>query len=158
MRLSEAKKAVYEFDRDIVRGAVNPVSQIIEILNFFIRIFLQRTGLLLGEKVFKYFEDRQRSQDAIIEKMWLKNSTLKVRRSKLQIQLKQKEEAGEVRHEVDFEQLKIENKQYNEKFDDKNQELLNLKLSSGNALQVLNVYKVSKKRKALQVAFYHIFT
>lgn len=77
-----------------------------------------------------------------MEKLWLKNSSLRVRRSKLQTQLKQKEEAGEVRHEVDFEQLKIENKQYNEKFEDKNQELLNLKLSAGNALQVLNVYKV----------------
>ena len=76
-----------------------------------------------------------------MEKLWLKNSSLRVRRSKLQTQLKQKEEAGEVRHEVDFEQLKIENKQYNEKFEDKNQELLNLKLSAGNALQVLNVYK-----------------
>ena len=61
----------------------------------------------------------------------------------MQTLLKQKEEAGEVRHEVDFEQLKIENKQYNEKFEDKNQELLNLKLSAGNALQVLNIYKVS---------------
>ena len=77
-----------------------------------------------------------------MEKLWLKNSSLRVRRSKLQTQLKQKEEAGEVRHEVDFEQLKIENKQYNEKFEDKNQELLNLKLSAGNALQVLNTYKV----------------
>lgn len=77
-----------------------------------------------------------------MEKLRLKKSSLKVRRSKLQTQLKQKEEAGEVRHEVDFEQLKIENKQYNEKFEDKNQELLNLKLSAGNALQVLNVYKV----------------
>lgn len=105
----------------------------------------------MGDKVFKYFEDRQRSQDSIIEKMWLKNSTLKVRRGKLLIQLKQKEEAGEVRHEVDFEQLKIENKQYNEKFEDKNQELLNLKLSSGSALQVLNVYKVSRLVEKLLV-------
>lgn len=124
VRIGETKKSVYEFERDIVRGAVN-----------------QRTGLLLGEKVFKYFEDKQRLQDALMEKLRLKKSSLKVRRSKLQTQLKQKEEAGEVRHEVDFEQLKIENKQYNEKFEDKNQELLNLKLSAGNALQVLNVYK-----------------
>jgi hypothetical protein len=78
-----------------------------------------------------------------MEKLWLKNSSLRVRRSKLQTQLRQKEEAGEVRHEVDFEQLKIENKQYNEKFEEKNQELLNLKLSAGSALQVLNVFKVS---------------
>ena len=75
-------------------------------------------------------------------KLALKNSSLRQKKSKLQSQLKQKEEAGEVRQEVDFEQLKIENKQYNEKFEEKNDELLKLKLSSGNTLQVLNSYKV----------------
>ena len=53
----------------------------------------------------------------------------------------QKEESGEVRHEVDFEQLKIENQQLQEKVDMKNQELLKLKLSSGKTLLVLNSYK-----------------
>ena len=56
--------------------------------------------------------------------------------------MKQKEEAGEVHHEVDFEQLKIENRQCNNKFEGKNQELLKLKLSAANTLQVLSVYKV----------------
>ena len=65
-----------------------------------------------------------------------------MKRRKLQYHLKQKEESGEVRHEVDFEQLKIENKQFAEKFEARNQELLQLKLKSGNAMQVLNSYKV----------------
>ena len=79
-----------------------------------------------------------------MEKLRLKNSTLRVRKCKLAGQLKQKEEAGEVRHEVDFEQLKIENKQFNERFEEKNQELLKLKLSAGNTLQVLNSYKARR--------------
>lgn len=54
----------------------------------------------------------------------------------------QKEEAGEVRHEVDFEQLKIENEQLRDRLEEKNHELLKLKLSSGNSTQVLNSYKV----------------
>ena len=49
---------------------------------------------------------------------------------------------GEVLHEVDFNQLKIENKQYLEKIDDRNKDLLRLKLMTGNVLQVLNTYKV----------------
>ena len=49
---------------------------------------------------------------------------------------------GEVLHEVDFNQLKIENQQYIEKIDERNQDLLDLKLRAGNALQVLNQYKV----------------
>jgi len=48
---------------------------------------------------------------------------------------------GEVLHEVDFNQLKIENQQYIEKIDERNQELLRLKMMSGNTLQVLNAYK-----------------
>ena len=54
----------------------------------------------------------------------------------------QKEEMGEVLHEVDFQQLKIENSQYLEKIDERNQDLLRLKLMAGNTLQVLNSYKV----------------
>lgn len=52
---------------------------------------------------------------------------------------------GEVLHEVDFNQLKIENKQYLEKIDDRNQDLLRLKLMAGKTLQVLNTYKVNIK-------------
>ena len=51
---------------------------------------------------------------------------------------------GEVLHEVDFNQLKIENQQYIEKIDERNQDLLDLKLRAGNALQVLNQYKVRR--------------
>lgn len=47
-----------------------------------------------------------------------------------------------MRHEVDFEQLKIENEQLRDRLEDKNKELLKLKLSSGNSMQVLNSYKV----------------
>ena len=59
--------------------------------------------------------------------------------------LLQKEEAGEVRNEVDFEQLKIENRQLNERCDEKNRELLRLKLRAANTLQILNTYKVKKQ-------------
>ena len=58
-------------------------------------------------------------------------------KKKLEMQIKQKEEMGEVLHEVDFNQLKIENQQYLEKIDEKNQELLRLKLMAGNTLQVI---------------------
>ena len=49
---------------------------------------------------------------------------------------------GEVLHEVDFNQLKIENQQYLEKIDERNQDLLRLKLMAGSTLQVLNKFKV----------------
>ncbi|XP_064398587.1 coiled-coil domain-containing protein 113-like [Halichondria panicea] len=130
IRTTEIKKSWYEFDRDIVKGALN-----------------QRTGKIKGEKVVKYFDERIKAKDALIEKLRLKNATLRVKKRKLGGHLKVKEEAGEVRSEVDFEQLKIENKQFSGKFDEKNEELLKLKLSAGNTLQILNSYK--KKLHAL---------
>lgn len=124
MRLAEIKKAFYEFDRDIVKASVNP-----------------RTGKVIAEKVSRYLEDKLRARDTLVEKLRLKNATLKVQKKKLHMQLKQKEEMGEVLHEVDFNQLKIENQQYIEKIDERNQDLLRLKLMAGNTLQVLNSYK-----------------
>lgn len=129
IRYTEVKKAQYEFKRDIVNGAVNP-----------------RTNRVVAEKLLRSVEDKIRSKDTLIEKLRLKNSTLNVQKKKLQLQLKQKEEMGEVLHEVDFNQLKIENSQYLEKIDERNQDLLHLKLMTTNALQVLNTYK-----KKLQV-------
>eukprot|EP00128_Syssomonas_multiformis_P005595 Colp12_sorted_trinity150504_noHs@32499 len=124
LRFSELKKASYEFKRDIVQGAINT-----------------RTGKVIAEKVMRYYEDKLRAKDTLIGKLRLKNLTLKVQKKKLRLQLKQKEEMGEVLHAIDFDQLKIENKQYLEKIDERNKELLKLKLTAGNTLLVLNTYK-----------------
>ena len=59
---------------------------------------------------------------------------------------------GETLHEVDFNQLKIENKQYLDKIDEKNIELILLKRQVGKATQSLNRYKddLQKQIKDLQ--------
>ncbi|KAJ3117234.1 hypothetical protein HDU96_007493 [Phlyctochytrium bullatum] len=124
IRVSEIKKAMYEFRRDIVQQAVN-----------------SRTGKIIAERVLRYFEDKIRSKDAIIEKVRLKNATLKAQKNKLHLQLKQKEEMGEVLHAIDFDQLQIENKQYLSKIEERNAELLKLKMTAGKTVQILNFYK-----------------
>ncbi|KAH6567415.1 hypothetical protein BASA60_009053 [Batrachochytrium salamandrivorans] len=111
IRVSEIKKAMYEFKRDIVQQAVN-----------------QRTGKVMAERVIRYFEDKIRSKDATIEKVRLKNVTLKAQKNKLHLQLKQKEEMVFA------------------KIDERNAELLKLKLTAGKTVQTLNYYK-----KKLQV-------
>lgn len=60
---------------------------------------------------------------------------------KLEQQLAHKEEMGEVLNLVDFDQLKIENQQYMERIEEKNNELLQLKLSTSRTVQVLNSLK-----------------
>ena len=55
----------------------------------------------------------------------------------------QREELGEVLHEVDFKQLKIENKQFMTKIDEKNNEMIKLKKIVGSVTQTLNYRKVT---------------
>lgn len=47
----------------------------------------------------------------------------------------------QVLHVIDFEQMKIENQQFLEKIEERNAELLKLKLTTGKIVQVLNDYK-----------------
>ncbi|XP_064436363.1 coiled-coil domain-containing protein 113 isoform X3 [Mirounga angustirostris] len=95
--------------------------------------------------------DLQHHEDNMKDKLRLKNVSLKVQRKKMLLQLRQKEEVGEALHEVDFQQLKIENAQFLETIEAKNQELIQLKLASGNTLQVLNTYK-SKLHQAMEMS------
>lgn len=45
LRLAETKKESYEFERDIVKGAMNP-----------------RTGKVIAEKVTRYLDEKNRSR------------------------------------------------------------------------------------------------
>ena len=124
IRIGELKRDAYEFKRDVVVGAENA-----------------RTGKIVAERVTKYFEDKIHGKDAIIEKLRLKNAALKSQICKIETQLSQKEEIGDVLHYIDFHQLQIENKQYVAKIEDRNDELLTVKLSTGKTLQALNELK-----------------
>ena len=73
--------------------------------------------------------------------MAAKNATARAVRGRLEQQLKQKEEMGEVLHVVDFEQLKIENEQYVERMTAKNAELKEIKVTTGRLIQNLNEAK-----------------
>eukprot|EP00736_Rhodelphis_marinus_P009798 Rmarinus@m.10051 len=124
IKIAEVRKDLYEFKRDVVVGAEN-----------------FRTGRPVAEKVVRYLEDKLRAKDATIDKLRLKNATLKSQIEKMRQQLQQKEEMGEVLHVIDFDQLQIENQQYLEKIDERNSELLRLKVTTGRTVQVLNTLK-----------------
>ncbi|XP_073461731.1 cilia- and flagella-associated protein 263 [Aquarana catesbeiana] len=125
IRSTEIRKAMYEFERDIGKAAMSG----------------KKGGGVTPEKVLRYVEEKTRARDSLVDKLRLKNAALKIQKKKLQMQLKQKEEMGEVLNEVDFQQLKIENAQFLERIDKRNQDLLQLKLNAGETLQVLNSYK-----------------
>ncbi len=54
----------------------------------------------------------------------------------LLVQVAQKEEMGESLSAIDFDKLKIENQQYQERIAAKNKELMELKVATGEAVQV----------------------
>ncbi|XP_042301269.1 coiled-coil domain-containing protein 113 isoform X1 [Sceloporus undulatus] len=120
----DIKKAAADFEKEIIKT-----------------ITKKKGSVIASNKVLQYMEDKMRKRDALKEKFRLKNDSLKVQVKKMQTQLKQKEELGEALHEVDFQQLKIENAQFLEKIDERNQELLQLKMMVGSTQQALNFYK-----------------
>ncbi|XP_077607498.1 cilia- and flagella-associated protein 263 [Crocuta crocuta] len=134
IRWVEIKRAVHEFKKDILKT-----------------ISKKKGSILATQKVMKYIEDMNRRRDSMKDKLRLKNVSLKVQRKKMLLQLRQKEEVGEALHDVDFQQLKIENAQFLETIEAKNQELIQLKLACGNTLQILNAYK-SKLQRAMETS------
>ena len=136
IRISELKRDAYEFKRDVVIGAENA-----------------RTGKIMAERVTRYFENKLKQIDGVIEKLRLKNSTLKSQIAKVETQLAQKEEVGDVLHYIDFHQLQIENKQYVAKIEERNDELLSVKLLTGKTIQALNDYKKRLSEKLEEEAW-----
>ncbi|KAI4558869.1 hypothetical protein MJT46_013511 [Ovis ammon polii x Ovis aries] len=134
IRWTEVEREVHEFEKDILKT-----------------ISKKKGSILATQKVMKYIEDMNRRRDNMKDKLRLKNVSLKVQRKKLLLQLRQKEEVGEALHDVDFQQLKIENAQFLETIEARNQELIQMKLASGNTLQILNSYK-SKLHHAMEMS------
>ncbi|CAF0715043.1 unnamed protein product [Brachionus calyciflorus] len=124
LRINEIKIEMHEFERDVLKAGFNPLNK-----------------KIVAEKLLKYFDDRMKERDTLIDKLKLKNESMRKRRQKLKAELKEKEEMGEVLHEVDFRQLKIENKQYMAKIDEKNTEMIKLKKMVGLVTQTLNFRK-----------------
>nr|XP_004663501.1 coiled-coil domain-containing protein 113 isoform X1 [Jaculus jaculus] len=133
IRWIEVQRAVHEFEKDILKT-----------------ISKKKGSILATQKVMKYIDDMNRRRDNMKEKLCLKNVSLKAQKKKMLLQLRQKEEVGEALHDVDFQQLKIENAQFLETIDARNQELIQLKLTSGNTMQILNTYK-SKLHQTMDV-------
>ena len=100
-----------------------------------------RTGKYDAEKLMKYMEDKFKSKDALIDKLQLKNVSLKTQIMKAETQIKHKEEMGDDLKFIDFHQLQIENKKHVKDIDERNKKLLALKLNSGKTVQTLNSLK-----------------
>jgi len=127
VNITDVSKETYEFKRDVQNMSV--------------------PGKSANDRLLHHLEEKLRSKDSAIDKLSLKNNALKQQILKLGNQLQHKEEMGEVLHVIDFDQLKIENQQFLEKIEERNNELLKLKLTTGNITQTLNGSKKKLQRQ-----------
>jgi uncharacterized coiled-coil DUF342 family protein len=91
-----------------------------------------------ADKLLKYFQDRPANKEQYVKKLQDKCSQLIQQINKSQQQLRQREDVGEAFHAIDFDQLKIENHQFNERIEQKNLELVELKGTTTRTVQALN--------------------
>jgi len=112
------------YKREVALGAVN-----------------SRTGKSLTLKDIEFLEARETQKTSEVVAVRLENIKLKNRLKKREQQLKAKEELAEGLHLIDFEQLKIENQTYNEKIEERNEELLKLRKKITSTVQVLTHLK-----------------
>lgn len=123
LKNKDISKAKSDFERDM-KSSIN-----------------ERTKKYQVEKLQRYFDEKRRAKEALVKKFRLKTETMAVQNKKVTLQTRQKEKMGDVLHEVDFEQLDIENKQYLERMDEKNEELLDLKHQATRTTVKLNKIK-----------------
>ena len=100
-----------------------------------------RTGHTLALKDIDAHIKQLEAKEELVSQVRLENIKVTNKFRKQEAQLKSKEELADGLHLIDFEQLKIENQTYNEKIEERNEELLKLHQKITNTVQVLTHYK-----------------
>ncbi|CEM07866.1 unnamed protein product [Vitrella brassicaformis CCMP3155] len=132
----ECRDAFREFKRQVAKNAE-----------------YSRTGKPIPPKVLQVLEDFEKEKDDEVEEVRGANISLKNRLSRLEQQLRKKDELAENLHIIDFEQLKIENQTLNEKIEERNEELHKLRKKTVSTVQV-----TTHMREKLQFLHYEVDT
>jgi chromosome segregation ATPase len=96
-----------------------------------------RTGQGITQKQMQHFEMSELKHEEDLERVRLRNISLRTTFRKLERTLRAREQLAEGLHMIDFEQLKIENQTLNEKIEERNEELSKLKRKKTTTVQVL---------------------
>jgi histone deacetylase 6 len=91
----------------------------------------------ISKKLVKQFELAEQKREEDLEKVRLRNISLRTTLRKMERTLRAREQLAEGLHMIDFEQLKIENQTLNEKIEERNEELAKLKRKKTVTVQVL---------------------
>ena len=128
LEIEEVDKEHLEFRKEVVepKEARNPNDKV------------QLGSALAAEKIVQYFKNKQQQKDTLLHKLKLKISEMRKQVAKSKTQLESREQSGDQLTKTDFDQLKIENGLMNKKIDERNKELVDLKLNTGALLQKLS--------------------
>lgn len=96
-----------------------------------------RTGHPISKAEIQYYAQLEQKREEELEKIRLKNISLRTSFRKLERTLRSREQLAEGLHMIDFEQLKIENQTLTEKIDERNNELTKLKRKKTVNVQIL---------------------
>ncbi|NXN92924.1 CC113 protein, partial [Rhinopomastus cyanomelas] len=130
-------EAVIE-ETDVWRTAVQEA--ISDFAKFSSSVSCNKRSIVSSETLLRYMKEKNRQRDLLREKLLSKNYLLKAHKKKLQKQLMQ-EEMGDALHEACMQHLQVVKEQYQEKLNEKNQELLQLSQTLGKTIRVFNFYK-----------------
>ncbi|XP_029654127.1 coiled-coil domain-containing protein 96-like isoform X2 [Octopus sinensis] len=100
-----------------------------------------RTGQQIPKMDVEHYLQAEKKRQTEVSSIRLENIKLKNKLKKKEQQLKSTEELAEGLHLIDFEQLKIENQTYNEKIEERNEELQKLKKKIKSTVEVLTHLK-----------------
>ncbi|VEL34474.1 unnamed protein product [Protopolystoma xenopodis] len=107
-----------------------------------------RTGRPLNLRDIENLQASEQRKEAAVVEVRLENIKLQNEVNKFESILKSKEELAEGLHLIDFEQLKIENQTYNEKIEERNEELGKLKKKIATTVQIMT--HVKEKLQSIQ--------
>ncbi|XP_018650005.1 hypothetical protein Smp_014680 [Schistosoma mansoni] len=96
-----------------------------------------RTGKPINSKELSSIFTTEKNKEAMVGEVRLENIKLKNQLSKAEALLKSKDELSEGLHLIDFEQLKIENQTFNQKIEERNEELSKLKQKISDTVQII---------------------
>mmetsp|Transcript_25534 Transcript_25534/g.37706 ORF Transcript_25534/g.37706 Transcript_25534/m.37706 type:complete len:839 (+) Transcript_25534:165-2681(+) len=119
-KAEEISDSLNEFKREILLKAEN-----------------SRTAKGISRRLIKHYETTERKKDSELEKVRLRNISLKTTLRRLEKTLRSREQLAEGLHMIDFEQLKIENQTLSEKIEERNEELAKLKRKKTVTVQIL---------------------
>ncbi|XP_072202158.1 cilia- and flagella-associated protein 263 isoform X4 [Excalfactoria chinensis] len=120
---ADIKKVASDFEEDIVKAISN-----------------KKGSITASEKLLRYLEEKNHQRELMRQKLRLESNLLRSYKKKLQQQLRQKVQVGDVLSEVHAELLQVKKAQYEEEIDEKNKELQQLKLAL-EKIQIIDFWK-----------------